>query len=66
MTNTAKLLKIAFDADPTMTVKMFEALDAANDSFDWQNEQANDPGYADWIEELAMTEGYRHARMPGE
>ena len=66
MTNTARLLKIAFDADPTMTAKMFEALDAANDSFDWQNEQANDPGYDAWIEELAMTEGYRHARMPGE
>jgi hypothetical protein len=67
MTNTQKLLKIALDADPSLTVKMFEALDAAaNDDFDWQVEQANDPGYDAWIEEQAMTFNYSHARMPGE
>ena len=65
MTDTMKLLKIALDADPSLTVKMFEALDAAND-FDWQVEQANDPGYDAWIEEQAMTFNYSHARMPGE
>jgi hypothetical protein len=67
MTATMKLLKIALDNDPSLTAKYFEVLDAANDSsFDWQDELANDPGYEKWINELAITEGYRHARMPGE
>lgn len=67
MTNTMKLLQIAFDHDPSLTTKMFAALDAANDaSFDWQKEQANDPGYDAWIEEQARTDAYRHARIPGE
>lgn len=69
-TETMKLLKLAMDHDPSLIAKVmmeFDITEAANDaSFDWQKEQANDPGYEAWIDELAMTEGYRHARMPGE
>lgn len=53
MTDTQKLLKIAFDADPSLTAMLFEALDAANDSLAA-------------IEEQAMMEDYRHCRLPGE
>jgi hypothetical protein len=67
MTNTMKLLKITLDSDPSLTPKLFEVLDAAaNDDFDWQDAQANDPGYDAWIEEQAMTFNFSHARMPGE
>jgi hypothetical protein len=66
MTNTMKLLKITLDSDPSLTVKMFQAIDAANDGFDWQAEQANDPGYDAWIDKQAEMEGYRNFRLPGE
>lgn len=67
MTDTMRLVQIALNNDPSLTAKTFQILDAANDAdFDWQAEQARDPGYEQWIEEQAMTEGYRHARMPGE
>lgn len=66
MTATMKLLKIALDNDPSLTAKYFATMDAANEEFDWQKEQANDPGYDAWIEEQAMTENFRHARLPGE
>ena len=62
-----KMAALVLQHDPSALAKLAVALPAANDdSFDWQAEQANDPGYDAWIEEQAMTEGFRHARLPGE
>jgi hypothetical protein len=52
-TSTQKLLQNALDLDPSLTAKMFEAMDAANDS-------------VAAIEEQAMEEDFRHCRLPGE
>lgn len=56
MTNTMKTLAMAFDHDPSMTVKLFEALD--------KMAAANDENAA--LEDAAMMEDFRHCRLPGE
>lgn len=65
-TATMKMAALVLKHDQSALAKLAVALPAANEEFDWQAEQANDPGYEAWIEEQAMTEGFRHARLPGE
>lgn len=64
MTNTQKMAALVLNHDPSALTKLAMALPVAND--DWQDELANDPAYEKWIEECALADGFRHARMPGE
>jgi hypothetical protein len=67
MTDTMKLAALVLNHDPSALAKLVVALPAANDdSFDWQDELANDPAYEKWVNEMAMAEDFRNCRLPGE